>query len=79
MDIDEKLNSLIRPRKICLCKNIGEVDIYQAYEKGARTLKAIIKETDASTGCGTCLDLLVTVMQKIKTKELKNIDSFLFK
>lgn len=49
------LYSLMRPRKICICKQVGEEDIRRAVEAdGARTFEEVQRLTGSSTGCGTC-------------------------
>ena len=69
MDISQELNSLIRPRKVCLCNSVSEKDIVTAYQEGATTLTMIIKKTKASTDCGTCLEELTNIMNSLKKRE----------
>ncbi len=48
------LYSLMRPRKICICMQVGEDEIRRAVAGGARTFEEVQAITDCSTGCGTC-------------------------
>lgn len=54
-DMDSaELNALMRPRNICICKNVSKAEIERAVAGGASTFTAVQKETNCSTGCGTC-------------------------
>lgn len=48
------LASLMRPRKLCLCKGVSRQDIDEAVRAGADTFRKLIEKTHATTGCGTC-------------------------
>lgn len=48
------LNCLMRPRKICLCRNVTREDIRIAVQEGAKSMAQLQAKTAASTGCGTC-------------------------
>lgn len=47
-------SSLMRPRKLCLCKGVSRQDIADAVKGGAETFRQLIDKTHATTGCGTC-------------------------
>lgn len=49
------LYALMRPRKICICKQVSEEEIRRAVkEGGARSFEEVQRATRCSTGCGTC-------------------------
>ena len=64
-----KLSEFIRPRKVCLCKNVSQDDIVSAFNKGAKTITSVVKKTKATTGCGTCLDEVTDLVQFLQRKE----------
>ena len=45
----------MRPRKVCLCKNVDQEEIKTIIENGEHRFDKIIQMTKATTGCGTCL------------------------
>ncbi len=47
-------NVYVRPRKVCLCRNLTEDQIREAVEGGAHTFEEVRSVTNCSTGCGTC-------------------------
>ncbi|MDH5717478.1 MAG: (2Fe-2S)-binding protein [Spirochaetia bacterium] len=54
-----------RPPKICLCKDVSRQDIENSIKNGNRTIKALIEDTKASTGCGTCLPEVEKILNEI--------------
>ncbi|MCB1327465.1 MAG: (2Fe-2S)-binding protein [Spirochaetales bacterium] len=48
------LFALMRPPRVCICRQVSEDDIRRAVERGAHTFEAVQQQTDCSTGCGTC-------------------------
>ncbi|HMV42519.1 MAG TPA: (2Fe-2S)-binding protein [Leptospiraceae bacterium] len=48
------LYSLMRPKKVCLCKSVTEAQLVAAIESGCDTMEKLIDVTHASTNCGTC-------------------------
>ncbi|RME88477.1 MAG: (2Fe-2S)-binding protein [Candidatus Hydrogenedentota bacterium] len=79
---EEELNALMRPKKVCLCKGLTRADIEKAYDKGAKTLDAIMKETLAGTGCGTCeweIEKILREKQQKEEQEKKGQQLELFK
>ncbi len=44
----------IRPRNICVCKQVPYNVVENAIKKGAHSFESIQKMTGAGTGCGTC-------------------------
>jgi len=60
---------IIRPRKVCLCKNVSQEQIVDAIHHGAHTLEEIVKVTLASTGCGTCKPQIIKILDEtLKSK-----------
>ena len=48
------LNALMRPPRICVCRNVPEEKLRAAVRGGAETFEALQAATRCSTGCGTC-------------------------
>ncbi|MDH5721449.1 MAG: (2Fe-2S)-binding protein [Spirochaetia bacterium] len=44
-----------RSEKVCLCKDVTEEEILNSIKNGNITVEAIADDTEATTGCGTCL------------------------
>lgn len=63
--------SLMRPKKICLCRQVSEEELVKAINDGADTMEKIAFRTRATTGCGTCSGsvraILNRELSKIKT------------
>lgn len=52
---DAALYSLMRPHKVCVCRQVSETEIREAVSvKGARDFEQVQSLTGAGTGCGTC-------------------------
>lgn len=47
-----------RRKLACRCHNVTYGAIYDAVEKGARTVEEVSKATGAGTGCGGCKEFL---------------------
>lgn len=58
------LNSLMRPKRVCLCKLVSEGDLVAAIQNGADTVEKIREITKASTGCGTCSQQVYQILQR---------------
>ncbi|MCZ8343794.1 MAG: (2Fe-2S)-binding protein [Leptospira sp.] len=63
------LNSLMRPKRVCLCRMVTEEDLVRAIHEGAQTVEEIREKTRASTGCGTCSAQVYHILQR----ELQNL------
>lgn len=63
------LNSLMRPKRVCLCRMVTEKELVDAIREGAHTLEEIREKTRATTGCGTCSLQVYHILQR----ELKNL------
>ncbi|MCS6972200.1 MAG: (2Fe-2S)-binding protein [Turneriella sp.] len=48
--------ALMRPRKLCLCKGVSREDIARVVRGGVRSFAELVQKTQATTGCGTCID-----------------------
>ncbi|TGK11513.1 ferredoxin [Leptospira fletcheri] len=48
------LNSLMRPRKVCVCNQVSEEEILNSIRRGNDTLGKLMQDTRCCTGCGTC-------------------------
>ena len=50
-----QLNALMRPPKMCVCRQVSQRQIRDAVEIGqARSFEEVQALTHCSTGCGTC-------------------------
>jgi len=61
------LYSLMRPKMVCICKQVSEKEIVQCIKNGATTFQEISDATQAATNCGTCS----AAIHKILERELK--------
>jgi bacterioferritin-associated ferredoxin len=57
----------MRPRKVCVCKQVSEEEIVHCIKIGMTSVEEISYHTSASTGCGTC----VRSIQNLIDRELK--------
>ena len=48
------LNALMRPPRVCVCRNVSEERLRLAVRDGAATFEALQAATRCGTGCGTC-------------------------
>ncbi|WP_111978914.1 molybdopterin-dependent oxidoreductase [Algibacillus agarilyticus] len=54
-------------RKVCACKNVGYKTICNAIkDKKLCTPEAVSQETEAGTGCGSCLPEISTILEEIQ-------------
>lgn len=71
MDSDlSYLNSLMRPRKICLCKSVSEAELITCIQNGTKSLEELIFRTEASTKCGSCRGMVNAIFER----EIKKLD-----
>jgi bacterioferritin-associated ferredoxin len=56
--------SLMRPRKVCVCKQVSEAQIIECIRNGATSLKEISEKTTASTNCGTCAGAILAILER---------------
>ena len=55
---------------VCICHGVTEKDIKQAVKQGADSIEALRAQTGATTGCGSCLDVALAVMDATAVKPL---------
>lgn len=48
---------------VCICHGVTEKDIKKAAKNGAQSLQDIKQTTGCATGCGTCADVALEVLQ----------------
>lgn len=54
-----------RPARVCVCKGIAKEDIKNyIFNEGIDTLQKLIKKTDITTGCGTCVKEVNRIFDK---------------
>lgn len=70
---DFDINQLMRPRKICVCRQVSESDIRNAVRNGAKTFQEISERTQASTNCATCASAVNAILQDELSKLRKNL------
>ena len=59
------LYSMMRPKKICLCRAVTEQDlIYAVHNLGCDTMEKIREKTTASTNCGTCSGRVRAILER---------------
>ncbi|MFA9290494.1 MAG: FAD-dependent oxidoreductase, partial [Solirubrobacteraceae bacterium] len=64
MELNELRDQLLRPggkvkqplkgKLVCSCNEVGEGNLKEALNKGCQTIDALMQETGAATGCGSC-------------------------
>ncbi len=65
------INSLMRPKRVCLCNLVTEKELVDAIKAGCHTFEELRDTTRATTGCGTCTGQVMEILQR----ELKTIQS----
>jgi bacterioferritin-associated ferredoxin len=65
----EEMYQLIRPRKVCLCRSVSELEIIECIQKGNHTLEEISSQTRAMTGCGSCRNAVLRILNKELSKK----------
>jgi bacterioferritin-associated ferredoxin len=78
-EIDDKLRSLLYQSHkrfevegiiVCKCKKVTQDTLITALE-AAKNLEELKVQTHAGTGCGTCVPILVSLLEKNKPKTLR--------
>lgn len=59
-------------RLVCLCNHVSALEIKKVLCAGALTTSEIQKLTAAGTGCGRCVGEIDAIVEKYKTKSVKN-------
>ena len=66
----------IQERNVCICHKISKETIYLQLEKNqVKTIEGIIKKTNATTGCGSCLFEIQKIINEFKYSK----NNYLFK
>ena len=47
---------------VCICRAVTEAVVRGCIADGARTVKDVVKRCEAGTGCGTCIDKILTLL-----------------
>ncbi|HEX6403029.1 MAG TPA: (2Fe-2S)-binding protein [Pseudonocardiaceae bacterium] len=47
---------------VCICRAVTEAAVRGCIADGARTVKDVVKRCEAGTGCGTCIDKILTLL-----------------
>ena len=55
---------------VCSCHGVTEKDIQKAAKAGANSLQDVKRMTGASTGCGSCADVALEVLQNHQNKRI---------
>ncbi len=53
---------------ICSCKGVTKKEILSAIKNGAQSITDIQIKTKASTGCGRCKHVIISMLEKEQTK-----------
>ena len=64
----------MRPKNLCVCRNVNKEDIDKAVRDGCDTYGKLIKHTNATTGCGTCLPEIKEAFEESLLKFKKEND-----
>lgn len=60
--------SLMRPKRICLCRQVTEEDLVKAIHEGYDSFEKLVEHTLATTGCGTCSGSVKVILEKELSK-----------
>jgi bacterioferritin-associated ferredoxin len=60
------LNALMRPRMVCVCRRVPETWIREVLAGGAQTFEEVQRQTNCSTGCGTCEGAVRALVEKYR-------------
>lgn len=52
---------------VCICHGVTEKDIKKAAKAGAQSLQDIKQTTGCGSGCGTCVDVALEVLQNAQS------------
>ncbi|MDQ3761483.1 MAG: (2Fe-2S)-binding protein [Actinomycetota bacterium] len=48
---------------VCICRAVTEAVVRGCIADGARTVKDVVKRCEAGTGCGTCVEKIVSLLR----------------
>jgi bacterioferritin-associated ferredoxin len=60
-----KFNISYKHEEICHCRTVPTETVMQSIKQGCRSLKDIARATKAGTGCGTCANHLLTLLEEL--------------
>lgn len=69
------LYAMMRPKKVCLCRSVTEVQLVTAIENGCDTMEKLVQVTTASTNCGTCAGSVQAIFNREMQKKKSKINS----
>ena len=49
---------------VCICARVKECELRDAVRRGAHTEESVGDECGAGTGCGSCLDRIIDVIEE---------------
>ncbi len=49
---------------VCICAAVTEAQVQACIDTGARTMERIGEQCQAGTGCGTCIDRLLMMIEE---------------
>ncbi|MCC6274614.1 MAG: (2Fe-2S)-binding protein [Leptospiraceae bacterium] len=58
----------MRPKRVCLCRQVGEEELVQAIHSGCDTMAKLVERTLATTGCGTCANSVKSILERETAK-----------
>lgn len=53
---------------VCICQGVTEKDLQKAAKQGACSLQDVKQMTGCATGCGSCADMALEVLQTYHNK-----------
>ncbi|MGH3889374.1 MAG: (2Fe-2S)-binding protein [Pseudonocardiaceae bacterium] len=56
---------------VCICRAVTEAEVRGCIADGACTVKDVVKRSEAGTGCGSCVEKIVSLLRSA-TDELSN-------
>jgi len=54
---------------VCICHGVTEKDLQKAAKQGANSLQDVQQMTGCATGCGSCADVAIEVLQAHHAKK----------
>ncbi len=51
---------------VCICARVRECEVRQAIDDGARCEESVGDACGAGTGCGTCLERIVDLIEELR-------------
>ncbi|MBE7412149.1 MAG: (2Fe-2S)-binding protein [Leptospiraceae bacterium] len=54
----------MRPKRVCLCKDVSESELVEAVHSGCDTFEKLVEKTRATTGCGSCAKSVIAILER---------------